>query len=116
MSQVISLRLDRENPREGRALLVLATWQAEGYGVRQIITEALLKLGTPDSTQTNIALDELNCALRTIGQLLDSFNKLEPQTLIDREDITVHLNLTDHFIGSITKAVKPGIREDKMNA
>ena len=111
MSQVISLRLDRENPREGRALLVLAAWQAEGYGVRQIITEALLKLETPDANQTNIKLDELNYALNNIGQFLERLDKLEPQTISDRENCSDNLDLTDHFIVSIKKAAKPGMRE-----
>ncbi len=44
MSEVISFRLDRDNPREAQALAVLCKGQAAGYSLRHILTEALLAL------------------------------------------------------------------------
>jgi hypothetical protein len=42
MSQVISFRLDQNNPREAWALSVLSGMQEQGYQVRHILTEALV--------------------------------------------------------------------------
>ena len=44
MSEVISFRLNKDNPREARALMVLKGWQEQGHNIRYIITEALVNL------------------------------------------------------------------------
>ena len=45
MSEVVSFRLNKDNPRERQALVILETWCAQGYNARYILTEALIKLG-----------------------------------------------------------------------
>ena len=47
MSDVISFRLDKDNPREEKARQVLKYWYEEGYSLRHIMTEALLRLDEP---------------------------------------------------------------------
>ena len=44
MSEVISFRLNKDNLRESKALLILQEWKAKGYSILQTLTEALLKL------------------------------------------------------------------------
>jgi len=44
MSEVISFRLDKENLREAKALMILHEWRKNGYSLRQTITEALVSL------------------------------------------------------------------------
>ena len=47
MSEVISFRLSKENPREALAYEILKGWHEKGHSIRHTITEALLKLGEP---------------------------------------------------------------------
>ena len=48
MSDVISFWLDKDNPREEKARQALKAWYEEGYSLRHIMTEALLRFD--DST------------------------------------------------------------------
>ena len=48
MSEVISFRQNKDNPREEKAVQVLRTWTAQGFNVRHTITEALLKRAGPN--------------------------------------------------------------------
>lgn len=44
MSEVISFRLDENNPCEAQARAVLKAWADKGYSVRHVLTEALCSL------------------------------------------------------------------------
>ena len=44
MSEVISFRLNKNNPREARALMDIKSWQEEGHNIRYIVTEAFLRM------------------------------------------------------------------------
>ncbi|MCU0485171.1 MAG: hypothetical protein MUC85_03575 [Anaerolineales bacterium] len=48
MSQVISFRLDENNPREAQAQQVLQTRASRGYSLRHTRVEALLALESVD--------------------------------------------------------------------
>jgi len=65
MSEVISFRLDKDNPREKRALEILKTWCGDGYSVRYILTEALVRLD-----DSKAALEDQNETLNQVSQLL----------------------------------------------
>ncbi len=72
MSEVISFRLDTENPREARAQKVLTVWQEEGYSIRHTITEALLTLEDPRTDPFAIIdMEELNETLNQVSQMLE---------------------------------------------
>jgi uncharacterized membrane protein YccC len=72
MSDVISFRLDKENPREEKARQVLKYWYEEGYSLRYIMTEALLRLDEPHVDQTEEAtLGEVSEKLNRISQMLE---------------------------------------------
>jgi len=49
MSDVISFRLDNDNPREQKARQALKDWYEKGYNLRHITTETLLKLEEPQA-------------------------------------------------------------------
>jgi len=55
MSEVISFRLNRENPREALALEVLKNRFRKGFSVRYVLTEALLKLDESEDASKNIS-------------------------------------------------------------
>jgi len=72
MSDVISFRLDKENPGEEKARKVLKYWYEEGYSLRYIMTEALLRLDEPHVDQTEEAtLGEVSEKLNRISQMLE---------------------------------------------
>ena len=45
MSKVYSFRLDSDNPREAQAIEVIDNWVSQGYSLRNLLTEALIKRG-----------------------------------------------------------------------
>ena len=45
MSKVCSFRLDSDNPREAQAIEVIDNWVSQGYSLRNLLTEALIKRG-----------------------------------------------------------------------
>ena len=49
MSEVISLRLGKENPRESKVNEILNAWFEKGFCTRNILTMALLEFDHPDS-------------------------------------------------------------------
>lgn len=108
MSEVISFRLDPNNPREAQALAVLAHHQERGYSARQILTEALLKLdqaGKEHELQTQMA-----DILMAVHRVSDQIERLQragvPRTGLHDENQAV---LSDAFVLSVKSAAKPGI-------
>jgi len=72
MSDIISFWLAKDNLREEKARRVLKAWYEEGYSVRYVITEALLKLHDPDPEfiEDN-PIPELNAVLNQVNKLLE---------------------------------------------
>jgi hypothetical protein len=64
MSEVISFRLDRNNPREAQALGVLKKGQEAGYSLRHVLTEALLALEASAEEEQAVARALLEVAGR----------------------------------------------------
>jgi hypothetical protein len=110
VSEVISFRLSKDNPREAQALDMLRAWSIEGYSVRQIITEALLKLTDINAEITADTLSELKMTLEQVSQLLEQLgNRNSTQTSKQgtRQD---NSELTDSFINSVKKSAKVGVK------
>lgn len=111
MSEVISFRLDKDKPRESRALRVLKRWQEEGHNTRYIFTEALLLLEDSNKNELKVVmLAELNEKLNHVSQIFnqmeyDGTTKFKPSS-----QPTSETRLTDGFIQGIKEAVKPGIK------
>jgi len=63
--------LDKDNPREEKARQVLKSWYEEGYRLRYIMTEALLRFDKPQIDPIEDAVfEEINEKLNRISQLL----------------------------------------------
>jgi hypothetical protein len=112
MSKVISFRLSKGNPREIQALENLSAWCAEGYSIRHILTEALLKLGdyTPKHTASN--LDDLKINLERVSNLLEQLPKNNLTLMKMASGRPGNSELTDNFITSVKKSAKLGMKLD----
>ena len=115
MSEVISFRLDATNPREAQAREVLRSWYAQGYSVRHIITEALLKVDEESEQVTDIALAELNETLGRVGQLLEQMQNRGYTTVAAEAAGQAQEALSGAFVASVKSAAKPGIRIGQFN-
>ena len=63
MSEVISFRLDPDNPREAQALKILRTKQAEGFSSRRVLTDALIFMATEKGQNDLFSIDEFTIVL-----------------------------------------------------
>ncbi len=113
MSDVISFRLDKDNPREAAALQVLHSWSEKGYNFRHIITEALIRMKDRGSiSETDDLLMELK---QSLGQFNRLFEKLGDENCLpasQKNEESYKIALPRNFIDSIQKTAKPGIRPD----
>jgi hypothetical protein len=110
MSEVISLRLNRENPREAKPLKILKARQVEGYSVRQVVTEGLLNL---------VSAGPSPAVIITTGELIELMgrvtNLLEQIELTDKLSNAFNgsfpsLELKQAFIRSVRQNIKLGIK------
>ena len=98
MSEVISFRLDKDNPREAQARAVLKAWVDKGYGIRYVLTEALLAY---QNSQRDVDIRELSMKLEEISNLLRQNGT--PSKQEDSNNM-----LSDSFMASIRKTAKSG--------
>ena len=112
MSEVISFRLDRDNPREARAREVLRAWYAQGYSVRHVLTEALLALEERQAQdeESAFALDEVNRTLHQVMQLLERMQNGRFTSSESEGDEKPGEALTDTFVASVRKAARRGMK------
>ena len=111
MSKVISFRLNKDNPREAQALQVIKSWSAKGYSIRRVITQALLGLDSPDEEYlSKIGLKDLNETLTQVNQLLKQFGNKAYSPTVKQNEEEVKSGLSEDFVVSIKKTVKPGVK------
>jgi hypothetical protein len=110
MSRVISFRLDPDNPREGRALEVLGEWQEQGYRVRYVLTEALLRLAEEDQ-QSKMA-QQMASVLAVLTEIRAELEQLQQRGVVEpvKRDQNIEEQVSEAFIHSVKSAAKPGIR------
>lgn len=103
MSKVYSFRLDADNPREAQAMEVIDTWVSQGYSLRYILTEALIKNGNvqENSKQLVETIDRLS-------ELVQAFDKGVGNN--DRRDDKIKLSMA--FTDAMKKSIKQGIRSN----
>ena len=109
MSQVVSFRLDRDNPREAQALLVLSTWQERGYSLRHILTEALIRLDAGE-TDGSIPLEDLAGLMTQLGELVELLQAGSWVSQGVSNTMPGRDQLSDAFLTSVSKASRPGMR------
>jgi hypothetical protein len=99
MSEVISFRLDKDNPREAQARAVLKAWADKGYSVRHVLTEALLAY---QGSHKDMDVHELSVKLDQMYNILQQNGT--PPTSLEKD-----VGLSDRFLASIKTAAKPGV-------
>ena len=108
MSEVISFRLDRENPREAQALAVLTKGQEAGYSLRHILTEALLALEAAAEDEQAVALALTEVAGR-LEQILEHFQLTGSVPIRPPDDQQEQAALAESFVLSVKRAARPGL-------
>ena len=116
MSEVISFRLDRNNPREAQALGVLKKGQEAGYSLRHVLTEALLALeaAAEDEQAVMVTLADLTNRLAEIHTALENLRRLESSQVQPTVDTPIQATLAESFLLSVKNAAKPGIDWDSQ--
>ena len=113
MSEVISFRLNKSNPRESQALEVLSRWVTQGYSLRFVITKALLEMDHPgadlETRQGGHDWDSVFGQFRQFIEILKE-NHLDPLTG-SNHDMELP-TLPENVLASIKQGVKPGIKPD----
>jgi len=100
MSKVYSFRLDEKNPREAKAKEVIDAWSAQGYSLRNIITDSLI-----NSLSNTNQPREIGSLLE---QLLEKINQLDHSALPEaRKEENPSIQVK--FVESIRRSVKPGL-------
>ena len=111
MSEVISFRLNKDNPREAQAFEVLNAWIRKGFSARFILTKALLELDHLGSDMEMSQDDrDLGLVLDQIDQLLEIVKAIKANP-ITRQDLDPEQPiLHESFLASIKLGAKPGIK------
>jgi hypothetical protein len=100
MSEVISFRLDKDNPREAQARAVLKARVDKGYSIRHVLTEALLSY---QGSHRELNIHELSVKLDQISKLIQQNGNPPVASENNR-------GLSDQFLASIRTAAKQGVR------
>jgi len=111
MSEVISFRLNKDNLREAKALLVLQEWRIKGYSVRQTITEALVSLDRNEH-KSDSSIDELNEVLNQVNHLLRHIESGGSSIINDKAKSNPNNNLSPSFVASVKKSARSGLKID----
>ena len=113
MSDVISFRLNNDNPREARALNILKRWKFEGHNTRYIVTEALLLMDDSDKNELKgVMLAELNEKSSHVNQIFSQFGHDKSTELLEIYSPLTDVNLSNGFIKAVREAARPGINLD----
>lgn len=101
MSKVYSFRLDSDNYRESQAMDVINAWVSQGYSLRNIVTDALIRYGENG--------ESMNMWERLYDQLIDIAKQLE-NGLVEKEPVREKLHLSQNFVAATKQGAKEGIR------
>ena len=113
MSKVISFRLDESNQREALAIQIIDKFKKEGYSLRHIITEALLKYtDTHSYSFEQEILNGMSAQLCSIERLLQSGSHPDSIASIKRIKRDDYSLLSDTFIAAVMKSAKAGLQSE----
>lgn len=103
MSKVYSFRLDSDNPREAQAIEVIDTWVSQGYSLRNLLTEALIKRGINQDNSSKLIeyMERLSELVQEIDKGVGSNYRGEEVT-----------RLPVAFVDAMKKSYKQGIRRN----
>ena len=109
MSEVISFRLNKDNLREAKALLVLQERKTKGLSIRHTITEALLELDQAEKGLDSTAIEGLKEVLSQANHLLSQIESSNPYPITKDQVYAGNSILSESFIASVKKSAKTGI-------
>ena len=113
MSEVLSFRLNKTNPREARALEILSMWVKQGYSARFIMTKALLEMDHPGSDlEIRDDVRDWDLVVDQISQLIKILKEKQLAPPTRRHLVMEQPALSDNFLASIKQGIKPGIKYD----
>lgn len=112
MSEVISFRLDKDNPCESRALDILVTWCNEGFSVRYVITEALFELDRNRQETESIELNELKDTISQVNHLLRQIEIGNSLPGTKHLGYKTRDGLSASFVALVKKSAKSGLKLD----
>ena len=105
MSEVISLRLNPENPQEAEALSIIKAWRSDGFNVRHRLTKAIINNDHSQfNTGKSVYLEELNDILSEVN-----YNRLILRKLSNPDQSEKKQGLSNIFVSSVKNTAKPGI-------
>jgi len=107
MSEVYSFRLSERNPREAQAREVIDAWVKQGYSLRYILTEGLLRLGDRDNHADRTQMSDIS---KTVERLTCLVDRLEGKLEIIQPSHQTKSELSESFLSSIKMGAKPGLR------
>ena len=94
---------DSDGSQTCMSILVLQEWGTKGYSIRQIITDALIKLDEAQEEPPITQLDELYDTLNQVNHLLEQLGNGDSTHIIKSDRPAENSGLADHFIESIKK-------------
>jgi hypothetical protein len=114
MSEVISFRLDRNNPREAQALAVLRKGQEAGYSLRHVLAEALLALEAAAEEEQVVAqaLTEVAGRLERIQSALEHLQPMNLPLAQPQNSQPEQAALAESFVLSVKSVARPGLGWD----
>lgn len=113
MSEVISFRLDKNNPREAQAIEKLNRWVDRGYSSRFILTQALLGIDDIDVETEKFPNHEINSVSDQLNSLLEILNNQDINRNLNQNTNIDAIALKGGFLSSIKQGIKPGIKYEK---
>lgn len=110
MSEVISFRVDENNPREKLALKILKQRINQGFSIRQIIIDSLVS--SEERTEPAESGNEMKAIMNSIERLANLFSKAfvtqtQQNVPIENQE---EMELPNSFLSSIKSVIKPGIQ------
>jgi hypothetical protein len=100
MSEVFSFRLSEDNPREVKAKEVIETRISQGYSLRYVLTEALIRYGGKGNHREEM--------VDFLEQLKGLVSQPPNGRLLEGLEANDKKSLSSTFIEAVKKSVKPG--------
>lgn len=109
MSKVFSFRLNKENPREARAIAILEAKMNDGISIRQVIIDGLLALSSNPSEVLLIENEKLISVMQNFLVLLNNGAEITHLDEVEKRKNREGDPISDQFRASVRKEVKKGL-------
>lgn len=89
---------------------MINAWQGRGFSLRQVMTEALLKLNLEFGLEVDEQMIQINEKLDQLSRFLGSMNKNQSVNDDDGQGDSSVQKLSQKFVASMKITAKPGLR------